>query len=137
MIKKLSIICILSFFANICESQIRITEICASNIALVADPLYHEYSDWLEITNTGNSSINLQHYYLTDNKINLKKHRFNDPLIIKPGEIIILWADEKDTINHIDFELPREGATLIISDSNLQIIDSITYPYLVADISYG
>ena len=52
-------------------AQVVINEFCASNSALITDPDYGEYSDWLELCNLGDSEVNLKGYYITDKELGI------------------------------------------------------------------
>ena len=84
--------------------QLYINEFMASNTSTIKDPDYNDDADWIELYNEGNSAINLNGYFLSDN--------FNNPFKWKIGNInitakgyAIFWADGKDSANHTNFKL--------------------------------
>ena len=44
-----------------------INEFMASNATTITDPDFNNYADWIEVYNSGSTSINLKDYYITDN----------------------------------------------------------------------
>ena len=55
---------------------------------------YQVENDWIEIINTGSSTINLNNYYLSDNNNEIDKWRFPN-YQISPNEKIIVFASDK------------------------------------------
>lgn len=89
----------------------------ATNTKSVSDP-DGDFSDWLEITNSTNQSINIQGWFLTDDRSNLKKWRIPS-LIIEPHDPKLIFAsgkDHTDTLNvpHTNFKLAANGEYLAL-----------------------
>ena len=68
-------------------------------------------SDWIEITNTSDSSASLEGYFLTNNANDLKRWQFPSVNLSKGGSIIV-FASAKNRINpaeplHASFTLDR------------------------------
>ena len=55
---------------------------------------YQVENDWIEIINTGSSSVNLNNYYLSDDNDDIDKWRFPN-YQISPNEKIIVFASDK------------------------------------------
>ncbi len=79
---------------SIYSQSIRLNEIMASNTSTIVDD-DGEYSDWIEIYNSGNSAINLNGMYLSDDPLDLMKWQFGD-LLIDPNNYILVFASDKD-----------------------------------------
>ncbi|MDH4241834.1 MAG: lamin tail domain-containing protein, partial [Phycisphaerae bacterium] len=111
-------------------------------------------SDWIEIYNPTDTTINLNGWYLTDNKNDLKKWRFPDGLQVKPGEFLIIFASEKtfeeNPLNypyldpngyyHTNFELDKGGdyLALVAEDGNTIAHQYVPeYPQQLTNVSYG
>ena len=47
----------------------------------IADPDFNNYADWIEIYNSGSTSINLKDYYITDNLSQPQKFKIQNDLI--------------------------------------------------------
>lgn len=113
-----------------------LNEIMAGNDSTIADS-EGEYDDWLEITNSGTSAIDLSGYHLTDDMAFPDKFSFPDTLI-QPGEYMIVWAD-KDTEQgslHTEFKLDKDGEEIYLMQGSV-IVDWITYPDIEDDVSWG
>jgi hypothetical protein len=124
--------------------NLRINEIIASNQNGTSDDFF-EKDDWIEIYNPAGSPItNLAGYYLTDDATNLVKWQIPNTnagvTTMLPNSFKALWLD-KDTNqgeDHVDFTLSIDGETLILVAPDMTtIIDSITFPEMATDVSYG
>ncbi len=120
-----------------------INEVLASSITSIADA-DGERPDWIEIHNTGNATIDLSNYALTDNSDSLVKWRFPQGSTLAPGGYYVVFcsgknrpAREGETWPHTSFRLRSNGETLILSDIQGRMIDLVTYDNLEADCSWG
>lgn len=114
-----------------------LNEVCAINSNIAADQNF-EYDDWIELYNNANAAISLNGYGLTDNPNNLNKWVFPDT-IIGPGQFLIVWADT-DTLQsglHTNFSLSSGGESIVLSDNFGRIIDTVTYPLQLDNITWG
>ena len=57
------------------QEKVIISEFMAANSRVLADR-DREYSDWIELFNAGGTPVNLDGWFLTDSRANLKKWRF-------------------------------------------------------------
>jgi hypothetical protein len=119
-----------------------INEIVASNTNDQMDEFF-EYDDWLEIYNAG-GLLNLAGYFLSDDPDSLDKYLIpNDPTLttVLPNSHIVFWCDNDHLTqgaNHTNFTLKSGGEKVfLVNPDGVTIIDSITYPPLATDISYG
>lgn len=60
-----SIVLFFAFFVSAADAQVMINEFSCSNVSTITDN-YGETPDWVEIYNSGASSVNLAGYYLSD-----------------------------------------------------------------------
>jgi hypothetical protein len=90
----LAVTSLLIFWSFTCAAQIKINEIMSSNSSTIFDE-DGDFSDWIEIVNTGNEIINLEGYGLSDNSSRPYKWVFPD-YEIEPGEYLLIWASGKD-----------------------------------------
>lgn len=68
-----------------------INEFLASNASTNLDADYYQYSDWIELYNTGDSAVDLEGYFLSDD---LESTRWRIPAVtIEPGAYRLFWAD--------------------------------------------
>jgi len=79
--------------AVISHSSLTLNELMARNDTTIADN-YAEFDDWIEITNSGPTDINLSGHYLTDDLGDPFKFAFPDT-IMYPGDHFIVWVDDQ------------------------------------------
>jgi len=136
--------------------HINISEFMASNAS--SEPLEDgelldgngESSDWIEIYNPTDTTINLNGWYLTDSNSNLTMWRFPNGPQIEPGEFLIVFASGKTPelypyrdpagYYHTNFNLNQEGdfLALVCPDGNtIAHKYSPQYPTQLPNISYG
>jgi hypothetical protein len=122
-----------------------INELSASVTSSQVDN-YGEFEDWIEIYNASGSDIDLAGWFLSDNPDKPLKWKFASDYpkstILHAGAYKVIWAD-KDTlqgVDHLNFSLKKSGEKLFLhkpGNGLPQLADSITYPKLQADQSYG
>ena len=103
-----------------------------------------DFSDWIEIFNPTESTVDLGSFFLTDDATDLSKWPF-EPLTLEPGERAIVFASGKGVNGpageiHTNFKLSAGGEYLaLITDGGSTILQEFapTYPALGADVSYG
>lgn len=121
----------------------RITEFMASNEATFQDD-DEDYSDWIEIHNSGEQSLNLNGWFLSDEAEDKMKWQF-PAVTLGAGEYLVVFASNEDRVNpaaalHTNFKLSSGGEYLALTAP-----DGITvatefnpeYPAQSTDISYG
>lgn len=120
--------------------ELKISEILAVNDAGITDP-YGQYDDWIEIYNAGDTAVDLDGFFLSDNLE--ATHKFTLPsYILEPDEYLIVWADT-DTIQgplHANFKLSAlgEGAAIFeTEDHGNVLIHGFTYGLQTGDVSLG
>ncbi|MDH4158572.1 MAG: lamin tail domain-containing protein, partial [candidate division Zixibacteria bacterium] len=139
---------------------LKINEFMASNAS--AEPLEDgelldgddQSSDWIEIYNPTDAIVDLDGWYLTDEKANLTMWQFPDGNQLDPGEFMIIFASGKTYVEnplnypyldpagyyHTNFELDKAGdyLALVAPDGNT-IVHEYTpeYPVQLTNISYG
>ncbi|RKZ05189.1 hypothetical protein DRQ25_16615, partial [Candidatus Fermentibacteria bacterium] len=118
------------------QSGLVLNELMAKNDTTITDN-FGEFDDWIEITNTGSTNINLSGYYLTDDAADPFKFAFPDT-VIQSGDYFIVWADDDPSQGsmHAEFKLSAAGEEVYLLYS-LVIADMVILPELEADVSYG
>ena len=120
-----------------------ISEFMADNGSTLADE-DGEFSDWIEIWNSGDTAGNLNGWFLTDDAANTTRWAFpSTPLA--PGELLVVFASNKNRAItgaelHTNFKLSGDGEYLALVPP-----DGITpssafdpaYPPQFTDVSYG
>jgi hypothetical protein len=135
--RTITVVCLLLVFYQTGHSQIVINEFMASNTATIADPQLSEYSDWIELYNTGNTAVNLDGYFITDNLNRPEKWELTGNITIPSHGFLLIWADGDSIGVHTPFKLAQEGEEIGIFSPSLDLIDSITFSAQFTDISFG
>jgi hypothetical protein len=142
IMKKALLFIVYVFIVTKINAQLVINEALVQNVSSIIDN-FNEYDDWIEIYNSGNSSLDLSGYYITDDPTNLDKHEIdsgNSALTTVPANgFLILWADEDSSQgeNHLNFKL-SDGETILLVDPDGQtIISTLVLPSLKDDESFG
>ena len=126
-----------------------ITEFLASNDDGLRDG-DGKASDWIEIQNAGDMTVDLAGYYLTDDRDDLTRWQFPS-VELDPGEFLVVFASSQSTNNYIDagghlhtnFALGAGGEYLALVAPDGTTVRSqyapsgADYPAQFADISYG
>ena len=120
-----------------------INELMASNLQTLIDD-DGDSSDWVELFNYGNQTVDLEGSYLTDQFDNPARWRF-PKLQIDPGEYQIIFASGKDRCSsaaacHTNFRLDSGGEFLALVEPDGQTFASTlttSYPSQLRDRSFG
>jgi gliding motility-associated-like protein len=95
---------------------------------------YFKPSDWVELYNNFTATVNLQGYYMSNDRSNLKKWTFPNPFIMQPGQYSIIWMsgrNEDKIVNglhhtHTNFTIDQcKNQWIILTAPNGVIRDSI------------
>ncbi|MFH1370812.1 MAG: lamin tail domain-containing protein [Planctomycetota bacterium] len=121
-----------------------INEFMASNSSDsgISDP-QGDFDDWIEIYNYGDTPIDLNGMYLTDNFGNPTKWQipsgYSSQTTVPADGFVVFWADEEtaDGPLHADFKLSAGGEEIGLFDANGLLIDGIAFGDQTANISYG
>ena len=126
-----------NLYSPIENGNLVINEIMSNNISAVSDNS-GAYEDWIELYNTTNHPISTNGLYLTDTIINLSKWRLPNH-VVSPNSYLTIWADEDGNQGerHANFKLSNQGETIILSNVDSSIIDSVTYISQNDNIAYA
>ncbi len=127
-----------------------ITEFAASNSRTLVDG-DGNFSDWIEIFNAGDRSLDLDPWHLTDDPANLTRWSFPAPTLLDPGEYLVVFASGQLTPDYVDaggnphanFRLDAGGEFVaLVAPDGVTIAsqfsaDGSDYPPQREDISYG
>ena len=115
----------------------------AQNKSVLADQ-DGEFSDWIELFNSGPDALDLGGYYLTDEATFPAKWRFPTGVVLPAGGFRVVFASGKDRANpaselHTNFRLSKDGGYLALVAADgltaLQAFDP--YPAQQKDVSFG
>ena len=107
------------------NDEIYITEVMAQNRGTLADS-DGDLSDWIEIANLGETSVDLAGWYLSDDPDVPDEWKI-PPLTLAPGEYAVIFASGKNRTEgelHTSFSL-TDGDTVILSAGNGAEIRSV------------
>jgi len=135
---KLRFVFLLLFIPFLSNSQLVINELCSSNDNVIEDE-FGESSDWIELYNNTNTTIDLEGFYLSDDADELMKWQF-PALNIAPQDYLLIFASDLDlcqTWCHTNFKLSADGEQLNLSNASGELIDNIIFTAINTDQSYG
>ncbi|MHA1888524.1 MAG: CotH kinase family protein [Promethearchaeota archaeon] len=118
-----------------------INEILAENSQTIEDPYSSGLTaDWIEIYNRGNSTVELDGLYLTDNLEDPTLWRFPDNLSLSAGEYLIIWASGLNSAENLqtNFKLSGKGEALaLLASDGRTVIDNVFLADSITDYSQG
>ena len=115
-----------------------INEFLALNDSTIADE-YGEYDDWIELYNSGQSPVDLDGLFLTDDQ-NIQAAWQLPDMVMSPGEFLLIWADndEEQGPLHTDFKLSGSGEFIGLYDADgLTPVDTLSFGQQLTDVSMG
>lgn len=94
---------------------------------------------FIELYNKTSRPINFGGCYLSNSTGSPMHHRVPELSFIAAGDRILFYADEKTQlgVDHLPFKLNTEMGIILLSDSDLNIIDQVQYGSQFTDISMG
>ena len=121
-----------------------VSELMASNQSTLADE-NGDFSDWIELHNTGPVDVDLDGWYLSDSETNPTKWQLPQ-VSLAVDEHLVIFASEKDRRGppgvplHTNFKLSAEGEYLGLSRPDGATVEysfAPQFPPQSADVSYG
>ncbi|MGM0689171.1 MAG: lamin tail domain-containing protein [Bacillota bacterium] len=123
------------------EQHILINEFLTSNQTSLPDE-DGDLSDWIELYNPCDTSVDLTDYWLSDKSENAFRWRF-PAVTIEPEQFLIVFASGKNRRDpegpylHTNFRLNDQNDTLVLSMPDGTIIDKKEIRNMERDVSYG
>ncbi len=106
-----------------------------------SNPADGTYDDWIEITNSSSSSVDLSGYQLSDNEINFRKFTFPTGTVLAPNSYLVIWADggKVGPGLHASFGLSKDdtAGTLLLSHPAGTVIHQVQFGAQYSDTSMG
>ncbi|PLW94837.1 MAG: phage tail protein [Marinilabiliales bacterium] len=122
------------------SSDLRINEVQAVNENGLEDQ-FGDHVPWIEIFNTAYNSINMQGLYLSNDPSNLTRYKlpYDTRFKIPQRSHLVFFCDGNSNKGnfHTNFQLDSEGVVYLVDGDGITIIDSVSYSFSKADISYG
>lgn len=119
------------------ELTIVINEVCADSF-VTAPKRWRENLDWIELYNASDKAISLHNWTMTDNEDNIEKFTLPD-IVIEPGAYQIIYASGEGYVDdnvYLNFKL-SDGENLYLYNSEKEVVDCVTIPYIEQDTSYA
>jgi hypothetical protein len=96
--------------------------------------------EWIELYNSGPQSVNLLDYYLSDNPEIPRKWQIG-PAEIPANGYFLIWTTGYDLYDpgklQSNFRLDNDGESLVLTHAAGDLIDAVTFPTQMEDVSYG
>jgi len=130
---------LLLFSGFLTYSNVRINEIVSDNTTGVQDA-FGDYSDWIELHNSGSTAVNLAGYYLSDNDANFSKWTFPSVTIPANGYLVVFASGNNQVINnevHTNFSISKNGEPIVLSSPTGTLIELVQLPSLAPNTSYS
>ena len=128
-----------TFNANAIGESLCINEICAKNSTHTAPD--GQCYDWIEIYNSGSSAVDLSGFGLSDKETELFKFTFPAGSSIGAGQRLIVYCDsvmpEINGAYTAAFGLSTSGETVYLTAPDSTICDTVEFPALASDQSFG
>lgn len=142
MMRTLLVICLLALggLYQLLPAQVRINEVLADNLFKGENHYTGEGGDWLELYHAGSQSQSFIGLFLSDDASNLSKWKFPSHLVMQPGDYLVVLADGIDSIGdklHLNFKLDKQGEVLYLYSATDGILDSLVFPRMYVNDSYG
>jgi hypothetical protein len=118
-------------------SQVVLNEVCASNGDIKYDPDFFDFPAWVELYNSGSSSVDVGGYHLSDDPSTITKWSIPSGTSIPAKGFLIIWCDSRNVGVHANFNLDPDGEDIILSNNGGAEISRISYPEQYINISYG
>jgi hypothetical protein len=129
--------------ASAAPPAVFVNELMAENDATIPDPDGNGgYPDWFELYNAGDDTVELGGMYLTDDLDDPCKWQIPEGVSIPGRGYLLFWADndENQGACHAGFKLDADGEVVALFQSDgdsVRLVDSVVFPALAADISFG
>ena len=140
-----SICILLSLNSSLWAQTVRINEIQSSNASTITDQ-DGDYSDWIELRNSGFTGINLTGWGLSDDPDEPFKWVF-PRILIQPRDYLLIFASGKNRTTvpgelHANFQLRQGGEYLALTyweNGAAAPVDEYApgFPPQTTDVSYG
>ena len=122
MKRLLFLVVFFSSFSNVLFGQVVINEICPANADINYDPIFYNFSGWVELYNKGNASLNITGYYLSNDESIKTKWQLPYGSIVPAKGYLTIWCDEENYNLHTNFKLDNDGETLLLYKGSMVII---------------
>ncbi len=141
MLKIIAAFFVFAFLTPSLEAQnVSISELMAAGQEVLSDG-DGDFPDWIELHNSGSTTVNLTGWHLTDDDALPKKWTF--PAVnIPPGGYLVVFASAKNRRAagqelHTNFSLAADGEYLALTRPDGTPVSALTFPAQHPGISFG
>ncbi len=92
------------------------------------------FLSYIEVKNTGNETINLKEYFLSNDTSEPFSWQLPD-VPLKSNEVYLFYTTELDNVNNTDFKLNKNSGTIILSKNN-KIVEQVDYTNVTGGYAY-
>ncbi len=114
-----------------------LNEILAWNVHTALGPDRAGFPDYIELHNPTADPIDLEGWYLSDDRAAPFKARIPGGVTLPAGGYLLLWANGHEPFPFLPFQIKREGEEIVLTRPDGTPADAIRFGPQVADISYG
>ncbi|MBN1577483.1 MAG: CotH kinase family protein [Chitinispirillaceae bacterium] len=138
-------------------AQVKINEFLANNVSVNPDNVdYDDFSDWVELYNSGSSAADIGGYYLTGDFKQPKKWQIPSGTSVPANGYLLIWCDDHNAkpgtsipaqwygasaktakYYHSNFCLDKEGEQVALFNASGAYVDSVTFGQQFKDVSMG
>lgn len=132
---------------NILRETIVINEVLAFNESAVVNPANGAYEPLLELYNPTTEAVPLYGWSMTNDSSEPGKWHFAVGQVMQPGEILIIWVDNRDIAGdtHTNFHMTNEflgppeeyTGSIYLYNANEELIDRVQLLNQRVDVSFG
>jgi hypothetical protein len=99
-------------------------------------------TDWIELYNSGPTTVNLSNVYLSDDRLNLLQYKLPEGIILQPGQF---WAvNEGMGADEFAFGLDFSGETIYLTTATsgpspepVRVLDAVRYGPMEPEVTFG
>jgi len=140
MLKKL-ILCLFVLLLPVSAlADVVISEVCALNGTYKNEHAY----DWIELHNSGDKTVTLTGWHLSDSKKDLEKWAFPKGAKLKKGGYLTVYCTGEEGINpgkdstfYATFKISSGGEKLYLSDAEGNLVQELEIPQQYGCVTYG
>jgi hypothetical protein len=124
-------------FPSISAQQVVINEVMTANASSVLDPVYYNYSEWIELYNSGSQAVYVSGYRLSNDPSNLSLWKVPGGTYIPAKGFLVIWMDKLNTGLHTNFRTRSDNELIFLSNTNGVLVDTIHIQKMYRNASYG
>lgn len=121
------------------SSVFQFSEIMSSNGSALMDDA-NEYPDWVELTNTGSSAMDLEGFVIAKQTDTTRQFVFPE-MALQPGEHVVVFCDNTlanvaGSAFHAPFKISAAGDTIMLFNPSGTAVEAVNVPAMEKNTSY-